>query len=801
MGDSLMHAGTYVARPAAIPTFMVSALLLGVGTFTLVREHRSRESRAFGLFTVASAWWMFASSWMYLAADAPTALAWARLAYLGIPFLAPATYQFAVRVLELEERRSVVVRTAWVYFAACAAVAVGSGVFLTGIRSWDWGPYPVLGPWSLLFTIPFVALLLLTLAELFSAWKTSPPGTGRLRARAFLIAFLVGDLALVDFLPAYGVPVHPVGWEAAAGFALIAAWAIWRHRLADFSPALAAEQLVRTTSELVALCDRDGLVRFANPALCAMVGAGPEELRGRPVASLAASDGSGVTLGNALQRARITNEEAELRGRDGEVVPVSLSACELRDQNGFRVGTALLARDIRYQRQMQAELARRAFYDEVTGLANRALLLDRIRLAGSRVHRSGERFGVVCLELDDFHRVNEAFGREAGDQLLASVGGRLQRVVRDDDTVARIDDDRFGLLLESVAGAGDARDVALRMLEELEPPVTVRDHAIFPSGSVGIAMSRSDYDDPAELLRDAQAAASRARGQTRERITIFGPGIREHAVSALEMAGDLRRALVAGEFELYFQPIARLADLEVVAVEALLRWRHPRRGLLAPAAFLHVAREARILPQIGWWVLEEALGRLASWRESHPSSQTMHVHVNLSVDELTHPELLERIEATLARTGVEPRSLVLEITERTLLHRTEDAIGIVDALRSRGVRLCVDDFGTGYSSLAYLGQYPLDVLKIDATFVRAATWGSDGARILETVLELSRNLGMVSVAEGVDTTTQLEHLRRSGCALVQGFLLAEPMPAGEVEARLAAGVPLVQRPAPASLRG
>jgi diguanylate cyclase (GGDEF)-like protein/PAS domain S-box-containing protein len=800
MGDMLLHAGAYVARPAAIPSFMVSALLLGVGTFTLVREHRSRESRAFGLFTVVAAWWLFAFSWMFLAADTATALAWARLASLGIPFLAPATYQFAVRVLELEERRSVIVRAAWLYFAACASVLVGSSLFLTGIRAWPWGPYPVLGPRSLLFTVPFAALLLLTLFELWRAWRRSPPGTARRRARAFLLAFLVGDLALIDFLPAYGVPVHPAGWEAVAAFALIAAWAIWRHRLTDLSPALAAEQLVRTTSELVALCDGDGLVRFANPALCALVGASPEQLTGRPASDLAACEASEVTLRGAMERDRVTDEEAELRGRDGEVVPVSLSACELRDRNGFRVGTALLARDIRFQRQMQAELARRAFYDEVTGLANRALLLDRIRLAGSRSQRSGERFGVLCLDLDDFHRVSEAFGREAGDQLLATVGARLQRVLRDDDTVARIDDDRFGMLTERVAGAGEARDVALRILAELEAPLTLRDRAVFPSGSVGIAVSRPDYDDPAELLRDAQAAASRAKGQTRERITIFGPGIREHAVTTLEMAGDLRKGLAEGEFELHYQPIARVADLEVVALEALLRWRHPRRGLLAPATFLHVAREARILPRIGWWVLQEALGDLAAWRERHPAATPFNVHVNLAVEELAHPELLGRIDEALDRTGTEPRSLVLEITERTLLHRTEDAIGIVDALRSRGVRLCVDDFGTGYSSLAYLGQYPLDVLKIDATFVRAATWGSDGARILDTVLELSRNLGMVSVAEGVDTTAQLEHLRRSGCALVQGYVLAEPMPADEVEARLAAGAPLVTPPAASPLR-
>ncbi len=226
MADTLLLAGAYVARPAAIPTFMVSALLLGVGTFTLVREHRSRESRAFGLFTVVAAWWMFASSWMLMAADPATALAWARLANLGIPFLAPATYQFAVRVLELEERRSAVVRAAWVYFAVCASVLVGSGLFLTGIRAWPWGPYPILGSRSLLFTVPFAALLLLTPVELWRAWRSSPPGTARRRARAFLVAFLVGDLALVDFLPAYGIPVHPAGWEAVAAFALIAAWAI-----------------------------------------------------------------------------------------------------------------------------------------------------------------------------------------------------------------------------------------------------------------------------------------------------------------------------------------------------------------------------------------------------------------------------------------------------------------------------------------------------------------------------------------------------------------------------------------------
>ncbi len=789
-----MDPGAYVARPMAAPTFMVSALLLGVGALTLVRERRSPESAAFFGVCALAASWLFAFSWMYLAADSATAFGWARTGSLLVPFLAPAMYEFAVRVLGIEEKRRRLLLAGWVYFAGCAAGLAATGRLPAGIRLWSWGPYPVFGPWSALFTVPSVAFLVLTQVELWKAWRAAPPGTARLRARAFLVAFLVGGLALIDLLPAYGIGLRPAGFEAVAGFLVIAAWAIWRHRLADFSPALAAEQLVRTTGELVLLCDGHGLIRFANPAACAMVGAGPAELLGRPVRELAASGSSGVTLGTTLERARVTSEEALLRGRGPESVPVSLSSCELRDQNGFRVGTALLARDIRYQRRVQAELARKAFYDDVTGLANRALLEDRIQGAAGRARRSGERFAILCLDLDGLHRVTEAFGRRAGDELLTEVGARLRRAVRDNDSVARIDDDRFGVLVEPVVGAGDARDLALRILAELEPPVMLRGRAVFPSGSIGISVSEPGADAE-ELLPDAQAAASRASSKVSDRIKLFGPSIREHAVSSLELEGDLRRALAAGEFELHYQPIVRLVDFETVALEALLRWRHPDRGLLTPVAFLGAARDARLLPQIGAWVVDRACAQLATWRELAPGAADLHLHVNLSVEELVHAGLLGRLESTLERHDISPRSLVLEITERMLLQRTEAAIGIVDALRSRGFRLCVDDFGTGYSSLAYLGQYPLDVLKIDAAFLRAAAWGQEGSTILESVLELSRSLGMVSIAEGVDHALQLEQLRRAGCGLAQGYLVARPQEARDVTERLAEGKPLASPPA------
>jgi len=787
MPTGLESSGHFVANVSAIPTFTVTVLLLGLGVLTLERERRSPEARAFFLVTAAAGVWMFGSSWMYLSADPPTAMAWMRVAYLGAPLIAPAMYAFAVRILGIEERRRAVVRAAWAYFGLCSVVFVATDLFVTGMRVYPWGPYPRYGPWSALFLVPFAGLLALTLGELWGAWRTAEHVAQRRRAGAFLAAFVVGDLALVDVLPALGIPVYPVGFAAVIGFVFLAAAAIWRYRLADLGPAFAAEAILQTVGELVALVDREGRVRHANQALCTLTGAMPGALLGRSITELAAPGASRAALEAALGTERVTGREISLLGRYGDEVPVRLSATALRDEHDHRLGTALVARDVREERRLRAELARTAFYDEVTDLANRSLLLDRIRLAVSRTRRTSAGVAVVCVLLDGYERVVHGFGRKSGRDLLSRVGERIRRAAGDADAVARSGEAEFGILLTPVGSVEEAVALAGRIEEALDPPVILDGRAVFPSASFGVALSGDETRTGEDLLRAGRTAAMRARAKERRRIKVYAPGLREEAAASLEMEAGLRRALEHGEFSLHYQPILRLADMEVTALEAFLRWKHPERGILRPGRFLPAARAAHLLPRIGGWVLDEACRQLAEWRSRFPAAETYIVHVNLSAQELVDPGLLGRLDAALDRHGLDAHDLALEVTESGLLDQAEGAIGIVDALRSRGFRLCADDFGTGRTPLSYLGQFPLDMLKVDAGLVRAARARDRSASILEAVLDLARSLEMVTLAEGIETTAQLEQLRKGGCGLGQGYLLAPPQPARRIGRRLAVG--------------
>ncbi|HKK09138.1 MAG TPA: EAL domain-containing protein, partial [Gemmatimonadota bacterium] len=681
------EAAHYVARVSAIPTFTVTALLLGLGAMTLERERRSPEARAFFAVTLAAALWMFGFSWMNLSADARTAYVWFRVAYAGAPFIAPAMYAFAVRVLGIAERRRALSRAAWAYFGACAAVVLGTGLFVEGVRPAPWGYYPVFRPAGLAFVLPFLAMVAFTLRELWTAWRSADPGTPRLRARAFLVAFAAASLAAVDFLPAFGAPVYPVGFAPLVGFVVLAGAAIWRYRLADLGPAVAAEALLQTTAEFVALCDREGVIRHANPALCNATGRRPEALVGRPAGGLAGNEASAHALDAALTRSQVTSQEMDFAGREGASIPVSVSACELRDPHGYRFGTALLARDVRFQRQAREALERAAFYDPVTGLANRSLLLDRIRGAHARAGRDGQRFALLCVHLDQFERFLEGLGHAAADEIISDVATRVQVAVRDADTVARSAESQLAVLLGPIEQDRQAAEVARRILEALDPPVTLSGRTVLLSAAIGIALTGPGSGGPEAMLEEAHAAATRARGKERRRIQLYASDMRRDVASSLALEADLRKALEREELLLHYQPIARLADLGVVGFEALLRWRHPTRGLMGPTGFLPAARSARLLPRIGWWVIDEACRQLAAWRERFEAVRPLRVHVNLAAEELTHPELLQRIEAALSTSGLEAGRLTLEVTESTLLHETEDAIGIVDALRARGLRL------------------------------------------------------------------------------------------------------------------
>ncbi|MDP9228653.1 MAG: EAL domain-containing protein, partial [Actinomycetota bacterium] len=423
-----------------------------------------------------------------------------------------------------------------------------------------------------------------------------------------------------------------------------------------------------------------------------------------------------------------------------------------------------------------------ALHDPLTGLPNRSLFLDRLEHALDQMPRHDSAVAVLFLDLDQFKLVNDSLGHAAGDELLAAVSPRLQQALRPGDTVARFGGDEFAVLAEDITNERDAIRVAERIAESLTRPFVLRGREHFASASIGISIGEGN-EEPEALIRDADAALYRAKERGRGGYEIFDEVMRSRVVDHMQTENDLRRALQRRELELHFQPIISLADDSVVMLEALLRWRHPERGLLGSVAFIPVAEESRLIVPIGRWVIEEACRRAAAWQALDPDGAPIGVAVNISVRQLADPNLLRCIGSALEQTGIDPATLRLELTESSLFEEGESTVSL-DALRALGVGLVLDDFGTGFSSLGYLKRLPLSGVKLDRAFIENLSEGGDDAAIVRAINEMATALGLDVYAEGVETAVQLEAVRELGCSHAQGFHLGAPLPAEEAHEQL-----------------
>jgi predicted signal transduction protein with EAL and GGDEF domain len=372
-----------------------------------------------------------------------------------------------------------------------------------------------------------------------------------------------------------------------------------------------------------------------------------------------------------------------------------------------------------------------------------------------------------------------------GDELLIAVAARMETVLRPGDTVARFGGDEFTLLVDEVAGAVDATHTAERVLRALAEPFSLGSHEVFTSASLGIALGTTGSEDPEVLLRNADAALSRAKALGKNRYEVFDRAMHAEAVARLKLETDLRRALERGELGLHYQPIVRLSDGRIDGFEALLRWRRPERGWVSPGVFIPVAEEMGLIHTLGRWVFEEACERARSWMDAFPGRR-VRMAVNLSAAQFTQADLADHMARSVESCGIPPGVLHVEITESVILEHAEPAQSILARLRDLGLGLCMDDFGTGYSSLGYLHRFPIDELKIDRSFVARMEYDSRNEQLVQAIVGLARNLGVKVVAEGVESREQLEALRAMGCDFAQGFLFSEPVPRDEAEALLRA---------------
>ncbi|ELT3499191.1 cyclic di-GMP receptor MorA, partial [Pseudomonas aeruginosa] len=481
----------------------------------------------------------------------------------------------------------------------------------------------------------------------------------------------------------------------------------------------------------------------------------------------------------SLQHSGSWEGEILQKRKTGELYPSWVGITAVRDEEGDLVSFVCFFSDISERKASERRIHRLAYYDALTHLPNRTLFQDRLHTALQQAERNGQWVVLMFLDLDRFKPINDSLGHAAGDRMLQEVATRLSACVSQDDTVARMGGDEFTLLLPS---QGD-REIALKraiqvaelILGRLARPFTLEGREFFVTASIGVALSPQDGAELSLLMKNADTAMYHAKEMGKNNFQFYQAEMNARTLERLELESDLRRALELGEFVLHYQPQFTGDGRRLTGAEALLRWQHPRRGLVPPSEFIPVLEEIGLVAQVGDWLLAEACKQLRSWHKA--KVRVPKVSVNLSARQFADGQLGERIAAILYETGIPPACLELELTESILMSDVAEAMQILSGLKRLGLAIAVDDFGTGYSSLNYLKQFPIDVLKIDRSFVDGLPHGEQDAQIARAIIAMAHSLNLMVIAEGVESQAQLDFLREHGCDEVQGYLFGRPMPA------------------------
>jgi diguanylate cyclase (GGDEF)-like protein/PAS domain S-box-containing protein len=546
--------------------------------------------------------------------------------------------------------------------------------------------------------------------------------------------------------------------------------------------------LVRNSVDVNMILDATGTVTFESPAVERVLGYRAEDRIGRPALDIVHPDDR-AHLGRLFVTVSHTpgaEASAELRVRheDGSWRSVEAVLKNLLDDPAVR-GVIANYRDVTARKELEDELRLRAFHDALTGLANRALFTDRLEHALERTRRSPNPLAVLFLDLDDFKTINDSLGHGEGDNVLTSVAERLRHAVRAGDTLARLGGDEFAVLIEDSIDPTPPIEVAERLLETLRAPFQHAAGELFVHASVGVAVVAGGRSSADELLRDADAAMYTAKGRGKNRAVVFESGMHRAAVARLELKGDLERALDHGQFVLAYQPIVELRTGTIEGVEALLRWNHPSGRVVAPGDFIALAEETGLIVPLGGWILETACRDARRWDASggHPA---LSVNVNVSGRQVSEPGFIDEVANALTHSGLGPNRLILEFTENVLIEDSDQSAATLASLKSLGVRLAIDDFGTGFSSLGYLRRFPIDVLKIDGSFIASLSGGREQREVVSAILRLGETLHLETVAEGVETELQVSALTLLGATRAQGFFFGRPATPDAITTLLAA---------------
>jgi diguanylate cyclase (GGDEF)-like protein/PAS domain S-box-containing protein len=754
---------------------LIGAAVFGAFASYVWHRRANAGAKALMLMLAAGVWYMVAYALELSSRGLDGRQLWGNLKYLGIGLLPPAwlafTLQYTGRTRWLSRRLFLLLPVEPV--AILALLTIPATQHLVHVYPPDSGAerFPVVsfGPagWvNVLYSYGLVVfstgLFVKTLAAIARPYRK--------QARALIGALLVPFV----FNVLYNFNVGPFGRIDLTSFAfsiavVVLVWGIFRLRLLDILP-VARSRIVETMQDGVIVLDAYRRIVDLNPAAQRILGCSAARAVGRSLQELG-SEYSGMLDRSGASGAA----QREIQVHVGSAVRYyEITLSSIPDDRGRESGKLMVLRDISERKASEDRLEMMAHYDSLTGLPNRKLFTDRLSQAVIHARRHRQLVGLLFLDVDSFKDVNDTLGHDVGDVLLQQLAVRLQSCVRAEDTVARLSGDEFTVIIPEMEAATGAVTAATKILESLRRPMECGGHELYVRTSIGICVWPTDGEDPGTLIRNADIAMYRAKAQGRNRFEFYARELGAHAARRLELEQDLRRAVDRGEMRLNYQPIVSLPSGEVASMEALIRWDHPKQGLLHPAQFLWCAEETGLIEPIGQWVLEESSREASTWGRSRLDPPS--VSVNVAGRQLRRSGFARDVADALDKAGLQPHNLVLEISESTVMDETIGAAGILHDLKGLGVGLSLDDFGTGSTSLSQLGRFPLDVLKIDRLFVHGLGRDPHDAIVVQAMISLAHALGLSVIAEGVETEDQLKFLEDMECDLVQGFLISRPLP-------------------------